>query len=558
MNKVLKYILFLAIFATSIFALETKVLIVTKKSELNLGDSLTLGLTAVAKKDSKVVFPKIDEIGGFKVLKKASIVKELKENYKAQTIFYTLKPTKSFILNPITIKIDNKEYKTKKIAFKVKNDNKQKETEVNKSVKNNKLNSVKNSNNIKNEISKKNYKKKNGNIFIFKMKSNKKEVFVGEPFVLTITLIEPIDIEIANIEYNPPISKNFKFINLGGGKTYEKEDKLVRVINYAVVAKKSGNLKIEPATARIGVQLAPQAVAFGMFGPEIHWKNLKTNSLVIDVKDIPQNIELIGDYKISAKVNTNKVKENKPIKYKLIIEGAGLLENIKDYKFHIKNVTVYDDKAPTIKHEFKNGEIFSRYEKEYTFVARKDFDIPKVIFKAFNPKNKKIYNLAMDSLHIKVKKNKTITSILNNQNNLDFSGVEDIIAETNIKAISQNKNIDEKAIAKIEDILFDKEYYKRLYSNKKDSANPLLTFILGLIIGILATFYIPKFFLLIKQRNKQKPYGSYEEALNILYPHITDSDEIEDMVKMLYEVINGNKEIKINESKLEKMVKKYK
>jgi len=558
MNNLLKYLIVLTTFAASLLALETKVLIIAKKTDFNLGDSVTFALTAIAKKDSKVVFPKIDKIDEFKIIKKASIVKN-KDDFKVQTIFYTIKPTKSFTLNPISVKIDNKEYKTKKIFFKVnntKNEAAQIKKDKNSSLKDS-IDNKKIEKNLQNN-QKRQIKKKNRSNFIFKMETNKRKVFKGEPFILTITLVEPLDIEIADLEYNPPISKNFKFINLGGGKTYEKQDKLIRVIKYAVIAKKSGKLKIEPATARLGVQLAPQVMAFGMFGPEIHWKNLKTNSLVIDVKDIPQNAQLIGDYKISAKVNSNKVKENKPINYKLIIEGEGLLDNIKDYKFSIKDVTVYDDKTAIIKHEFKNGKIFSRYEKEYTFVARKDFDIPKVVLKAFNPKTKNIYNLALDNLHIKVKKNRTIASILSNKQTQDYSGVENIIEETTIKAIRKSQNVNEEAKAKVEDIIFDKEYYKRLYSKKEPKANPILTFILGLIIGILGTFYIPKFFLLIKNRNKQKPYGSYEEALNILYPHITDSDDIEEMVKMLYEVINGNKDIKINESKLEKMVKKYK
>jgi len=238
-----------------------------------------------------------------------------------------------------------------------------------------------------------------------------------------------------------------------------------------------------------------------------------------------------------------------------------LLDNFVDPKFNIDNTTVYGDDS-TIKHEFKNGKIYSIYRKNYAFISNKDFTIPAITLKAYNPKTLKIYTLKTEPIDIKIIKNRTIEDILNSsENSKNLINKKSTIHKKAIIKKESFTSIETKVneVNKIEDIILDKNYYKKKYSKKIDFKYLMLVFLSGIILG---GFIVALFFEKIKNRLFTNPkkllYGSYQEALNILYPHIGKDAKIEEMVKLLYEVINGNKEIKINEKQLRKMVKKIK
>jgi len=57
-------------------------------------------------------------------------------------------------------------------------------------------------------------------------------------------------------------------------------------------------------------------------------------------------------------------------------------------------------------------------------------------------------------------------------------------------------------------------------------------------------------------KNSSFKHYSFEEALKILYPHINESPEIENMVRKLYEIKEGNM-VEIDRKALDKLVAKY-
>jgi uncharacterized membrane protein len=54
---------------------------------------------------------------------------------------------------------------------------------------------------------------------------------------------------------------------------------------------------------------------------------------------------------------------------------------------------------------------------------------------------------------------------------------------------------------------------------------------------------------------KEKVYGN-DEALQILYPHINEDREIEEMVRQLYAKEHGDKHITIDKKALKELIKK--
>jgi len=524
MNRVFKVIIFTILFLSVLASASIpSVGVVVNSKSIQSGKDLKIILKIKYIKADKISLPKIEQIANYGIkntrLTKSSVdimLNGKKEKLYTKAIIYTIRPSKSFKIPSFTVDIDGQKYQTKPVNIKV--------------------------------IQRK--KSTNNSGFIFRMSTNKTKVAVGENFVVKVELIEPINAGGSDIKYIAPSFSGFRAMPLGDGEVIEQENQVVRTINYIVTATKPGEFTIAPARAKIGMQIAPQAAQspFGFFGADIQWKNISSNPLNIKAVELPSSVDLIGNFKIKSKVDKLKVKKNKPLNYTLTIEGEGNLDDFEDPKFNINNVTVMSDDS-NIEHKFENGKYYSRYSKHYVFISNKDFEIPAISLTAYNPKNRKLYKIASKKFDIKISKTRSITSLLN-----DNSKPNKPKKVESANSVINNKKAD--PTNKIEDIILDKEYYKRKYRGNISYAQLGLFLLLGLILGALGGIFIPKYLQKRAAKKGAKLYGSYKEALNILYPHIDEDKKIEEMVKFLYEVTNGNREIRINDIALNSMIKK--
>ncbi len=525
MNRVYKQLIIVVFFTLGLFAQMPNVLLKTDKNVIKSGQDIKVVLGIQTLKNSKVKLPNIKDIAGYGIKSKRvsiAVAKITGKDVLTRAISYTITPTKSFTIKPYNIVIDGKTYKTNSVKVKVKSVAKD---------------------------------KKNSDGFIFKMRSSKKAVVVGEPFIVSVELIESVDVSSADLKYTPPNFKGFKVMPLGDGDITEKGNTVVRSLKYLLTPKRSGKFIISPAKAKIGMQMTPQAQSpFGFFGADIHWKKISSNSLTLKVYKKPNGVELIGDYALKAFVDKSRVKASKPVTYTVKIEGEGSLDDFEDIKIDIPNVTQYS-KDSKIDHRFENGKVYTVYKKQYVFIAKNSYTIPKIEIKAYSPIKHRVYTLKANAIPITIEKISSISSLLSAK---DISSKESSKVVVKSKAVV-NSNKDKHNIQnnKIENILFDKEYYKRKYSKYiSGMSNILIALLIGFLLGIIVGIFIPKIFKSKKAKKSNKLYGSYKEAMHILYPHIDEDKKIEEMVKFLYEVTNGNKEIVINDKVLNKMVKR--
>ncbi len=592
----MRTILILLIFLMSILdAKIPRIFVSIKQKDIKAGDKVEIMIGAEAKKGSKFKFPKIDEIGGYKVLSRKALVTyrvDEKNGKKIplvkRAVVYTIKPTKKFDIASYTIKVNNKELKSVPFSVKVLS-KEQKKQKVDKKEQKKDIKKESNKNNqkeqqiIKNptlkeqkkEINKPNTlttnKEQNNtlvqnNDFIFKMSSNKKSVVVGESFIVKVSLIEPINLSSSDLKYIPPKFEGFDAQPIGNGKIEESSNSVIRTIEYLVVAKKSGNLKITPASAKVGIQLTPQVQSpFGFFGADIEWKKLTTNSLAIKVYPKPKNVDLIGKFKLETFTDTKKAKANRPFNYTIRVIGLGNLDNFNLPDIKMDNIIVYKEK-PKIEHILTKGIVVSKLTQKYVFISDRDFVIPSTVINVYNPESKKVYKLKTKPLIVKLKKENKITSILNsNSNPFHKKDINHNInsVKTTAKALDNKnkKSVNSKEMKKVEELLLDKYYYQKKFSKGYPLSTIFGAFILGLILGAGALVLIPGVLRVTKDGKlsaKNRLFSNYEEALNILYPHTTKSKSIEKMVANLYEVTNGNKEVKIDDYALNRMIKKVK
>ncbi len=508
MKKIIYLFLTLISFA---FAFKPTIDVTLNNTHLLPKEKLEITIEVVAPKESKVIMPKINSIHGYKVkrvIKHSVINAEEKGNIlQLQDVqaVYQLYPLDDITVGPFTIMIDDKIYKTKEYKVFI----------------------------IKNHINKKKKEHKVQQISL-QVTTNKKEVFVGEEFIITYKLIRPMNLTISQQNFILPQMSEFNFYKLHEPISLIKGNMIETTMQYVAIPKEAGVFTLPPAKYKYSVELVPQVQSsFDIFSQNTvikKSKELMSDTLKIKVKKLPQSVDAIGRYKLKVKLDKFVTQANKPLKFIVEIFGEGDLHLLKMPNMQIENVTLFP-KEPIIKKEFRNNKLFTILLQEYIYISNEDFTIPAINLKVFDPKSKKIYFLKSQAIKINV---------------INTLSLNDILHQSKSERKKEEKT------------LFDMNYYKKkVQEYNSNIIKRVLSYILGVITGVLITIYFPLLFNLFKKRGKRENiFKNYKEAFNILYPHTTESPKIEEMVKMLYEVLNGNEEVKIDDKELNKLIKK--
>lgn len=361
-------------------------------------------------------------------------------------------------------------------------------------------------------------------LFDLTMKASQTKVHVGESFMLTVYFSLRSDVRLAQeVQYTQPDLSDFVVADAGEQKAYIKGNYQVQEVRYIVTAQKEGNFTVSPAQAKVGVPDRSRRDIFGMtFGTK--WYQVASNS--VDIEVLPQTVEsdLIGHFSAQSSVDAKEIKANKPVNLSVKIEGNGNLEGFEFPKYEIDGVTVYSDEAK-VDTKVVNGELYSIYTKTFAFISDSDFSIPERTFSVYDTKEKKLTELKIEGYDIKMKSTaKSMASIANTPS----KGV-----------VQTNVTMPVKA--------------KEVVVEKKVEVKTVAWWMLAVafISGVLLT-YLLRF---IPQR-KQKPYKE-SEALKILYGHMSDDTEIEEMVRKLYAKKNGDKSVQIDKKRLKELVERF-
>jgi hypothetical protein len=339
------------------------------------------------------------------------------------------------------------------------------------------------------------------NSFLIEMNANKSNVYLGESFVVSVLFKQHKELEIMKIEYIKPQFTEFFSKQLGKEQVYNEGNYSVHKLEYLLRAKHLGSLTIHPA--KVNVSKRKRSLEEGAWSKDTpSWSKIASSALTVEVLDVPQDYDIVGDIQLKAFIDIQDVKANEPISFRIELKGEGNLEAYRGLDFNLPNVTVYSDDA-NISMNYVDKELRSRYVKSFVFISNHDFTIPSKVLRVFNPKTKQINYLKTKSYPIKV---------------------HEILEKKSVKR--------EKSLY----LLF------------------VLAFVLGALFLLLLQ-YLPR---LYKKYQVKKNRFDGHEALQILYPHISEGFEVEEMVRKLYALKKGEKEIKIDKKILKEMVEKYK
>jgi len=449
----------------------------------------------------KVVFPKIEEIDGVKVLEEREIVVN-RPHYingvlkKERTIrIYTFAPHHNVTIPSYNVEIDGRIYKTKPIKIKVVPVNAQNREDNNK--------------------------------FFLHLETDKKSAIVGEPILVTVALSLKIGTRLtSNPQYTKPAFEGFFSEEVGEEKVYMKGDRQVTEVKYLLTSQSAGSFSVGPARAKIGVA---DRSKLDMFGRSIRtfWVPIASNSVEIEIAKKPQESDLVGLFTMESSLDTENVRANKPVNLTVKIAGDGSLDDFVFPKFEIDGVTVYSDDAK-ISVDLNGSTIHSTYSKRFTFVSDRDFMIPAQRISMYDTKGKTIKYLQIPSYAVHVEGSKAFA----------IQKLHEAKTESHSKIPQQS--------------MLDIEKEKNL---PQVQSVPWQMIVLAFVSGLLV-MYLFQYLFSLKWHKKGNTINEYE-AYKILYSHISASQEVENMVRQLYAKKNGNKHIVIDYANLKKLVEKY-
>ena len=248
------------------------------------------------------------------------------------------------------------------------------------------------------------------------------------------------------------------------------------------------------------------------------WTQVSSPSLIVNVEAPTKPHDIVGDYRLTQKIDQTKIKANKPVHLTIELLGEGTLDDYEGVEFTIPNVTVYSDDAK-VESTLVGKVLHSHYSRSFVFVADHNFTIPSKTIRAYNYKTGEIKLLKTKSYSIDVEGAKLLqnSSMVHTQNPINLSGNS---------------------------------------SSNQSRLPTLLALFLAFILGVVVTY----FFKYLPKVNIWKPKGKSfrgDEALKILYPKMGESKEVEEMVRKLYAIKNGNRKIEIDKQQLKELVERY-
>ena len=447
-------------------------------------------------------FPDIQMIDGHSVVGTNSgssssysyINGKMKSQYTT-TKTYTFIPTQNVSIPSYEVKIDGKSYKTQPIEIKMVKSN----VPVGQS----------------------------NDIFSLQMHANKTKVMVGESLMVTVYFSLKNGVRLSqDIQYTAPSFPGFIVTEGGDQNAYIKGNYQVQEVRYILTAQQEGNFTATPAHAKVGVADRSRRDIFGMtFGTK--WKQIASNNIEIEVLPQAKESDLVGDFTVDTTIDAQEVKANKPVNLTVKIEGKGNLESFEFPKYEIDGVTVYSDEAK-IETKVVDGELYSSYSKSFAFISEEDFSIPARSFSMLTPENNQLKELNVNAYDITIKKSSTssLPSVTPNTNGM----VQTKIAQSLPSQEEGNeKRIEVKGIT----------WWMLVVAF---ALGMLFMFVLRWLPGLTS--------------RKASPYKE-SEALKILYGHMSEDAQIEEMVRKLYARKNGDKTVDIDKKVLKEMVERY-
>lgn len=329
-------ILVLCVLATSL--LHAKLQLAVDADHVTIGEQVRLSITA---EGNNVVPPTIEQLCGEDIVSRSTStsVQGINGVFTKKQIFeYRFVPTKSCTIEPIEVIVDGKKEMTTPLGITVSPMKITKDSQ-----------------------------------FILRLETDKKRVYVGEPFTLTILFKQKHGANAVDSKFTLPPMKNFWVKEESDGRKFEEDGYTVQRLNYVLAAQKSGYHTIKPARIEIAARTQRQDT-WGQWFATLKWRTYFSNELELEVLPLPKDISIVGTFQIDAEVDKTEVNASEAVNMTISIKGSGNFEDIQGFKPKIPGVGIFDEE-PSTEAYMEQGVYKGVWRQKIAFVPTRDFTI---------------------------------------------------------------------------------------------------------------------------------------------------------------------------------------
>lgn len=331
-----------------------------------MGEPVTLKLHASG---DEVKAPSLSKVCGTKIdsSSQGTSIQAINGNFtKKYTFAYQFTPTADCTIEPIAVTVDGKEEMTEAIAIDV----------------------------VPMQIT-------SDTPFILQMESEKNEVYVGEPFKVTVTFKQKRNSDVVDSKFAAPDFSGFWTKEQQQSRRFEEGAYTVSRLEFVVAAQQSGKQAINPSQIQIATRTHSRD-AWGQWLASLKWRTYFSNALQIDVKPLPEGVTLVGNLTMEAKADRHEIDANEAVNVTLKISGSGNFEDIPSMKPAVPGVAVFAEEAD-IKAYIENGQYKGGWSQKLAFVGERDFVIPPFTIRYFDPESKRVKTASTAAVPVRVK-----------------------------------------------------------------------------------------------------------------------------------------------------------
>jgi len=240
------------------------------------------------------------------------------------------------------------------------------------------------------------------------LSANKKSAYVKEAIEITFKAVQKDHENVMFFFLEPRLRDDFEITLLN--KTTEKVGyhDYITTFTYLLFPLKAERLQVDfDYTIKTASDDAVAQVYIGS-RDNVKWIDtvdtvMPTQSITFDIKALPEDIELVGDFKLKSSLQSSTIDQFSTAQIVYTLNGVGYVNKGFSPLKKITNVTAFEDIHDRTFRSTKNGHVLER-EYLYALSADDNFTIHKIDIKAYSPRTKSFYTLHGKAYPITVRK----------------------------------------------------------------------------------------------------------------------------------------------------------
>lgn len=246
-----------------------------------------------------------------------------------------------------------------------------------------------------------------GSDIIVTLHLSQESVYVGEPFDLEVVVKKRTKAGDTSPMFTEPLMKDLWIKRVTDHNQTAVGDYTLITRVYTVSAQRSGSLAVAPMEVKLAYQ-RDSYDAWGNLKEERYWQHYYSNGLEIEVKKLPEETRLVGEFSIVLEAAQMNVDANRALTAEVVVEGFG---NFEDISFEIPSVFGVDlfSGEPILQEIGRDKH--QRWVQTLTFVGANDFTIPSIELLYFDLQEKAVKRIVTEAVFIDVKEERRIDDI---------------------------------------------------------------------------------------------------------------------------------------------------